>query len=108
MIAVVNELFGAGRAYDFARHRRQQLGNTGAREAVLLPQQDARRTTILSRSLPIEEGIELVVDFLAVAPLFHHAAQPHERADPREERDVVDRLGEEIVGAGLEAANAVD
>ena len=33
--------------------------------------------------------------------------QPHQRAHAREQRDVGDRLGEEIVGAGLEPAHPV-
>ncbi len=36
-----------------------------------------------------------------------HHFQPHERAHAREQSRVVDRLGEEIVGAGVETCDAV-
>jgi hypothetical protein len=44
---------------------------------------------------------------LAHAQLVHHLLQARQRAHPGEERDVVDRLGEEVVGAGLQAAHPV-
>src|SRR5207253_8016535 len=41
------------------------------------------------------------------AKLLHHPLDADERADAREEGDVVDRLRQEVVGAGLEAAQPV-
>ncbi len=43
----------------------------------------------------------------AHAQLVGHHLQPRQRADARDQDDVGDRLGEEIIGAGFEAANAI-
>ena len=42
----------------------------------------------------------------AGAQFVGHRLQPHEAAHAREQRDVVDRLGQEVVGAGIEALAA--
>ena len=44
---------------------------------------------------------------LAHAKLVHHHLQAHQAAHAREQRGIVDRLGEEIVGAGIEPRDAV-
>ena len=61
----------------------------------------------LGRAVVGHERVEAAVDILAMAPFLHRAAQADERAHAGEERDVVDRLGQEVVGAGLEAAHPV-
>ena len=50
---------------------------------------------------------EAAANAFAQPQLLHHPLQPDQRAHPREQRNVVDRLGQEIVGAGLEAAQPV-
>ena len=44
---------------------------------------------------------------VAHAQLVHHDLEPRERTHPREQGDVVDRLGQEVVGARLEAAHPI-
>ena len=43
----------------------------------------------------------------AAAQLVRHRLQAHQAAHAGEQRDVVDRLGQEVVGAGLEPLHAV-
>ena len=50
---------------------------------------------------------EIGTSTLAQPPFVHHHLQAQQRADARQQRDVVDGLGEEIVGAGLKPAHAV-
>ena len=54
-------------------------------------------------------GIELADDTvaLAVTQLVEHGFEPQEAADPCEERDIVDRLGEKIVRARFQTADPV-
>ena len=59
------------------------------------------------RARPPAPAAEAAANLFALAPFLHHPPQPHQRAHAGEERDVVDRLGQEIVGAGLEAAQPV-
>jgi hypothetical protein len=53
------------------------------------------------------QELELAAGLLAQAPFVHHHLQADERTHAGKQRQFVDRLGEEIVGAGLEAAHAV-
>ena len=46
-------------------------------------------------------------DLVAQPPFLHHPLQPDERAHAGEKSDVGDRLGQEIVGPGFQAAQPV-
>ena len=85
--------------------RQQCLGHSGNREFIVIDDHDAGRAGILANWSVA--AAELAANPLADAQFLHHPLQPHERADAGEQRDIVHRLGQEIVGAGLEAAQAV-
>ncbi len=87
-----------------AQHRRQPL--IGRRPVV--DQQDAsalagvgHRTSLRRLHADLERGDGAHAQFVG------HHLQPRQRTHPRDQHDVGHRLGQEIVGAGLEAAHAI-
>ncbi len=85
--------------------RQQCLAHSGDREFIVIDDHDAGGAVILANGSVA--AAELAANPLANAQLLHHPLQPHERADTGEQSDIVHRLGQEIVGTGLEAAQAV-
>ncbi|MBV8778118.1 MAG: diguanylate cyclase, partial [Alphaproteobacteria bacterium] len=86
--------------------RRQRLGNARGAKALLLDEQDVRAAHRLG-VIALLFLAEPAADLFAQPQFFHHPLEPDQRADAREQRNVVDRLGEKIVGPGLEPAQPV-
>ena len=87
--------------------RRQGIGDARRAKPGLLDEHDPRAGDRLGRIPLLFVAAEPAANLFAQAQLFHHPLQPHQRAHAGEQRDVVDRLGEEIVGSGFEAAQPV-
>ncbi len=82
----------------------QALGGTGA----IVDDQDAAAPAVVGvRRREGRDHAQRDGRIGAIAQFVDHDLEPGQRTDPRDQRDLVDRLGQEIVGAGFEAAHAV-
>ena len=87
--------------------RRQCVDDPRGGRVILLEQQNAGSAGILGQAALALGIAEAPADFLAQPQLFHHALQADQRAHPREQRGVVDRFGQKLVGARFEAAQPI-
>ncbi len=83
---------------------RDQIGVVG----VVVDHQDAAvRRVIGPRPCRRLDHAELGAGFAAQAELVHHHLEAGQRAYPGKQGDIVDRLGQEVIGARIETANQV-
>ena len=96
-----------GACFDM-RHAAQELGDAIAGRLAFVDDQHARQA--VGRTVaPAQQFLDADVPGRggAQSQLVGQHLEPHEALDPGHELQVVDRLGQEVVGAGLEPANAV-
>lgn len=85
----------------------QHFGDAPAALAGRGDQQDRRLAGLHGRDAAGIAEIEAVGRGLAHPPLVHHHLEAHQRAGAREQRQIVHRLGEEIVGTAFQRLDPV-